>query len=132
MGQGIEGNHSGYPRTDKPPIVDPAAFRLAQKAFTKSLMEHPQTKVYADYGTAAMTRMANGFGGLPTRNFSSGQFEEADRISGEFLRQVILERGGEGEPTHACMPGCTIRCSNNYADSKGTSLVSPLEYETIG
>jgi aldehyde:ferredoxin oxidoreductase len=30
------------------------------------------------------------------------------------------------------MPGCTIRCSNNYADASGKSLVSPLEYETIG
>jgi aldehyde:ferredoxin oxidoreductase len=48
------------------------------------------------------------------------------------MRDVILERGGEGEPTHACMPGCTIRCSNNYADADGRSIVSPLEYETIG
>ena len=30
------------------------------------------------------------------------------------------------------MPGCTIRCSNNYADANGESIVSPLEYETIG
>jgi aldehyde:ferredoxin oxidoreductase len=118
--------------TEKPPIADREAFRQAQKAFTKALMEHPQTKVYGEYGTAAMTRMTNGFGALPTRNFSSGQFEGAEQISGEYMRQVILERGGEGEPTHACMPGCTIRCSNTFADEKGKSVVSPLEYETIG
>lgn len=117
---------------EKPPIVNREAFRQAQKAFTKALMEHPQTKIYADYGTAAIARMANGLGALPTRNFSSGQFEGVEQISGEYLRQVILERGGEGETTHACMPGCTIRCSNNYADGEGNSLVSPLEYETIG
>ena len=95
-------------------------------------MEHAQTKVYADYGTAAMARMTNGFGALPTRNFSSGQFEQVELISGEYLREVILDRGGEGETTHACMPGCTIRCSNNYAGPDGKTLVSPLEYETIG
>jgi aldehyde:ferredoxin oxidoreductase len=118
--------------TEKPPIVDREAFRQAQKMFTKALMDHPQTKVYSDYGTAAMARMANGFGALPTRNFTSGQFEGVEKISGEYMRQVILERGGEGEPTHACMPGCTIRCSNTFADKTGASLVSPLEYETIG
>jgi aldehyde:ferredoxin oxidoreductase len=48
------------------------------------------------------------------------------------MRDTIIERGGDGEPTHACMPGCTIRCSNNYADLDGHSIVSPLEYETIG
>jgi len=116
----------------KPPIAHPDEFRKAQKAFTKALMEQPQTGVYRDYGTAAMARMSNGFGGIPTRNFSQGQFENLETISGEYMRDVILERDGDGNPSHACMPGCTIRCSNNYADSNGQSIVSPLEYETIG
>jgi aldehyde:ferredoxin oxidoreductase len=116
----------------KPPITHPDEYKQAQKAYTKALMAHPQTAVYRDYGTAAMSRMCHTFGALPTRNFSSGQFELVDTITGEFMRDVILERGGDGEPTHACMPGCTIRCSNNYADADGHSIVSPLEYETIG
>jgi aldehyde:ferredoxin oxidoreductase len=116
----------------KPPITHPDEYKVAQKAYTKALMDHPQTAVYRDYGTAAMSRMCHTFGALPTRNFSSGQFELVDTITGEYMRDVILERGGEGEPTHACMPGCTIRCSNNYADIDGCSIVSPLEYETIG
>jgi aldehyde:ferredoxin oxidoreductase len=116
----------------KPPIAHPEKYRIAQKAFTTALMEHPQTGVYRDYGTAAMARMSNGFGGIPTRNFSVGQFENVETISGEYMREAILERGGDGSPTHACMPGCTIRCSNNYPDSNGKSIVSPLEYETIG
>ena len=118
--------------SQKPPIVHPDEYRAAQKVFTKALMEHPQTAVYRDYGTAAMVRMSNGFGGLPTRDFSDGQFESVETISGEYMREVIIKRDGEGEPTHACMPGCTIRCSNNYPDADGKSLVSPLEYETIG
>jgi aldehyde:ferredoxin oxidoreductase len=116
----------------KPPLAAPEAFKKAQKVFTKALLEHPQTTVYRDYGTAAVGRMALGFGALPTRNFSEGQFEDFETVSGEYLREVILGRDGEGAPTHACMPGCSIRCSNNYADENGKSLVSPLEYETIG
>lgn len=116
----------------KPPIAHPEAFRSAQKRFTQALMAHPQTTVYADYGTAAIARMSDGFGGLPTRNFSSGRFEGLEKISGEHMRQLILERKGEGETTHACMAGCTIRCSNRFAGQDGKTIVSPLEYETIG
>jgi aldehyde:ferredoxin oxidoreductase len=117
---------------EKPGLFDAEAFKAAQKRFTKALLEHPQIKVYADYGTAAIARMSQGFGALPTRNFSSGHFDGLDSISGEHLRETILERGGDGETTHACMAGCTIRCSNIFADNQGKSVVSPLEYETIG
>jgi aldehyde:ferredoxin oxidoreductase len=116
----------------KPEIKDLESFKTAQKRFTKSLMEHPQTKIYADYGTNAMPGMSDGFGGMPTRNFSAGHFEGLERIRGETMRELLLQRGGEAETTHACMPGCTIRCSNVYADENGKSIVSPLEYETVG
>jgi aldehyde:ferredoxin oxidoreductase len=116
----------------KPPLVDPEAFRATQKIYNKFLMEHPQTHTYSDYGTPAMVHMADGFGGLPTRNFSAGSFEFADDISGERLRELILTRGGEGNTTHACMPGCIIRCSNIFAGEDGKTIVSPIEYETVG
>ncbi len=116
----------------KPPIAHPEEYSQAQKSFTKALMGHPQTAVYRDYGTAAMSNLTEQFGGLPTRDFSAGHFEAVEQISGEYMRDVILKRGGAGKPTHACMPGCTIRCSNNYAGEDGKTLVAPLEYETIG
>ncbi|PWH20433.1 MAG: aldehyde ferredoxin oxidoreductase [Anaerolineae bacterium] len=116
----------------KPEIKDLESFKAAQKRFTKSLMDHPQTKIYADYGTNAMPGMSDGFGGMPTRNFSAGHFEGLERIRGETMREFLLQRGGEAQTTHACMPGCTIRCSNVYADEKGKAIVSPLEYETVG
>ncbi len=117
---------------EKPPLYDPQAFKQAQKQYTKALLAHPQTTVYKDYGTAAMTLMCNGLGALPTRNFSDGQFEAAEKLSGELMRQQILDRDGEGTTTHACMPGCSIQCSNTFPDVTGKGLVSPLEYETIG
>jgi aldehyde:ferredoxin oxidoreductase len=117
---------------EKPPISHPQAYKEAQKIFSRALLDHPQTAVYRDYGTAAMSRMANGLGALPTNNFSRGQFDGVEEISGEYLRTLLLEREGESETTHGCMPGCTIRCSNVFGDPDGKTIVSPLEYETIG
>jgi len=116
----------------KPPLHDPEAFKVAQKEFTTQLMAHPQTALYRDYGTQAMPHMSDGFGALPTRNFSSGHFEQVEKISGEYMRDTLLARGGASEPTHACMAGCTIRCSNIFGGEDGKAIVSPLEYETVG
>jgi aldehyde:ferredoxin oxidoreductase len=121
-----------HPGGKKPPLADPEAFKAAQKRFTKNTLEHPQTKVFQEYGTNAMVMTTNGFGGLPTRSFSSGRFEGAEKINGETLRDMILARGGEGETTHACMPGCVIQCSNVFAGPDGKAIVAPLEYETVG
>lgn len=115
----------------KPPIADIEGFKVAQKDYTKSVMEHPQSVTYRDYGTAAMPHMSDGFGGLPTRNFSVGHFEKVDDISGENMRELLLKRGKPSEPSHACMAGCTIKCSNIFGGEDGKMIVSPLEYETI-
>jgi len=32
---------------------------------------------------------------------------------------------------HACMPGCVVRCSNNYIGPDGEYITSALEYETL-
>jgi aldehyde:ferredoxin oxidoreductase len=117
--------------SSKPPIIDLEKYRNAHKGFVKALMDHPQTSIYRDYGTAANARIVDSIGGLPTRNFSSGRFEEVEGISGEFMREIMLERGGDSETSHACMPGCTIRSSNIFAGADGRRIVAPLEYETI-
>jgi aldehyde:ferredoxin oxidoreductase len=114
-----------------PPAVELKAYKSARKRFTIALSEHPQTAVYRDFGTAAMAQLCNRLGGLPTRSFRSGQFEGIEEISGESLREEILRRGKPGDPSHACMPGCLIRCSNTFVNENGLEIVSPLEYETI-
>lgn len=114
-----------------PESHDRGKFGRAAREIVRLIRETPQTaQVYREYGTAAMVSVTNAIGALPTRNFSTGSFEGADRISGEAVRNLILERGGL--TTHACMHGCPIKCSNLLPRSDGTTLVSPLEYETIG
>jgi aldehyde:ferredoxin oxidoreductase len=116
----------------KPAIVDPEAFKVAQKDYTKSVLEHPQSITYRDYGTAAIAPMCQSFAALPARNFSRGTFEQMENISGDALRAFTLERGKPSEAAHACMAGCTIKCSNVFGGEDGKIIVSPLEYETIG
>lgn len=122
------------PRRGKnPQILNFEEFKQARKKFTEAVSNHPQTAVYADYGTPGMVSLCNGIGGMPTRNFSSGIFEDAENISGDRLRDILVERGGVNNTTHACMVGCVIKCSNIVGDEKGEQvIVSPLEYETIG
>lgn len=87
------------------------------------------SKGLPDYGTNATMDIINDYGGLPTRNFSSGTFEGVDKIGGEALRKTILKRGAN--PTHPCMPGCIIKCSNTYKDKKGKEITGGFEYECI-
>lgn len=117
---------------EKPPVADPTGLKNARKNYLKGLLDHPQTQSYKDYGTAGMTMMCNTFGALPTRNFSSGEFEHAELLSGEHLRDTLIQRGGDCDPSHPCMAGCTIQSSNIFVTLDKGTKVSPLEYETIG
>ena len=119
------------PEANRPDVVDLELFKAASKRYIKALQEHPQTSIgYPVYGTAGMVNLCNTVGGLPTRNFSAGRFEGAEAISGETIHDLNKSRGGN--TTHACMPGCIIKCSNIFAGSDGEEIVSPLEFETIG
>jgi aldehyde:ferredoxin oxidoreductase len=108
---------------------NPDRFRKACRVFVKNLIETKQ--MLRKFGTAAVLNPVNSVGGLPTRNFSRGQFEKAQELSGERVHDVIQERGGEGKYAHICCPGCVIACSNVFVDKSGKSIVSSLEYETI-
>ena len=105
-------------------------FKKWAKTFSDGLLKHPVTgEGLPTYGTAVLINIINEAGGLPTRNFSNGQFEHAANISGEQLTENCKDRGGKG--THACSPGCVMRCSNVYNDKDGNYITSGLEYETI-
>ena len=113
-------------------VQDMPTFRAAVRQYTQELLNSPTTsKGYPKYGTAAMMAVVNAVNALPTRSFRQGEYEHADDICGERMHDVIVERGGEGTPTHACMPGCVIRCSNVFPDEKGKKIVASLEYESL-
>jgi aldehyde:ferredoxin oxidoreductase len=102
------------------------------KEYSEVVLNAPTSVSYKTLGTAATVRTTNDLTGLPVTNFKGAKFEHAEEISGESLHRLIKERGGEGKTAHACMPGCIIQCSNVVPDEEGKTIVSPLEYETIG
>lgn len=122
----IQSDHLSYRKAQ-----DEDLWKRSRKTFVEELKTNPATaEIFPLYGTAATLEKVNALGGLPTHNFQQGQFRDADKISGHFMYDMIKERNGEGTTTHACMPGCMIRCSNSFPDKGGKFLAAPMEYET--
>jgi aldehyde:ferredoxin oxidoreductase len=113
-------------------VADMDLFKTGRKKLTDAITSHDLTKPGGGlnlYGTNVLMNIVNEAGGLPSRNFSAGQFEGASLISGEMIAEMVEKRGG-GMTGHGCHPGCIIKCSNIYPDEKGDALVSCVEYET--
>ncbi len=101
--------------------------------YAAKLEAEPAVQNMKKLGTAMVADMTNYTGGLPVRNFTGGQFVDIDKgtllLGGQHIYERNVARGGD--PSHACMPGCVIKCSNVYVDKDGKEMVSPLEYETL-
>ena len=110
------------------PVKDKERFQAAARKFAKILLDHPVTgQGLPAYGTNILMNIINEAGTLPTRNFSRGRFDRANEVGGEKLAEVCNARGGKA--THACHPGCVMRCSNIFILPDGRSVGS-IEYET--
>ncbi|MBT3322977.1 MAG: aldehyde ferredoxin oxidoreductase [Anaerolineae bacterium] len=114
-------------------VADMDLFKTGRKKVADAMGEHALTKVEGglwQFGTNVLMNIINEAGGLPTRNFSAGQFEGAAKISGEAVKENIEIRGGVGKYHHACHPGCIMQCSSIYPNVDGSKFVSVIEYET--
>lgn len=110
------------------PVQDKERFKAAAKKFAEILQAHPVTgQGLPAYGTNVLMNIINEAGTLPTRNFKYGRFDKANEVGGEKLAEVATARGGKA--THACHPGCVMRCSNIYILPDGRTL-GKIEYET--
>jgi aldehyde:ferredoxin oxidoreductase len=111
---------------------DENLLRTAARTFAQKIINDPKLGTKGSqhlYGTASIVAAVNEMGSLPTRNFSSGNFESASKLYGELLREITLARGGQAGTR--CMPGCVIACRNVFADEKGKAIVGTLQFETI-
>jgi aldehyde:ferredoxin oxidoreductase len=82
----------------------------------------PATAKYRELGTASNLLTFNRFGALPTRNFQTGTFDEAARISPEEIR-VSHSR------TRSSCVACTIGCEHIYSLENDAGV--RLEYESL-
>ena len=111
-------------------IKDMEAFKSCAKIFAKAVLaDEFSAKILPALGSAVLVEPINAAGAFPTRNAREGQFEGADKISGETMAEIIKSRGGI--PNHKGCSQCIINCSNEYVDEQGKYVTSSLEYETI-
>lgn len=101
------------------------AFIQAVEQTEQNLKNYPFAAIPA-LGTMSLVSGLNGGGMLPTRNFQTGTFDEADKFSGETLdRTLQIKRRG-------CF-GCSFSCGRYSAVKSGPFATPPMEgpeYET--
>jgi aldehyde:ferredoxin oxidoreductase len=86
-------------------VARPREYMAACLAAVQKLKGSPVTgEGLAKYGTPVLVNVINAHGFLPTRNFQQGQFEGADKLSGETIADTILLKN------KGCF-ACTIACA---------------------
>ncbi|MFW9968775.1 MAG: aldehyde ferredoxin oxidoreductase C-terminal domain-containing protein [Candidatus Odinarchaeota archaeon] len=113
-------------------IANQEVFKAGIKKLRDALTTHDVTKpggALNSYGTSVLVNIINEAGGLPQRNFSAGQDDRAEQVSGEAKAEIIKKRGGVRP--HFCNPGCIIQCSEVWVKPGGKDPVGVLEYESV-
>ena len=110
-------------------VYDPKNFeKMTWIAYRALRMNEVTVRSLPDFGTSNILLTINETGALPTRNFQTGRFEGADRISGEAFREKLWKKD------FACSMGCTIKCSK-IASLQGKpyngTLIDGPDYETV-
>jgi len=109
-------------------VAEPEEFERMVLELEQEIREHEQYPGRMRMGTTRILMMANDAGFLPTRNYTSGVYEDAYMVSGERLAEEynVKNRG--------CF-ACTIPCSRVYSiregPHKGLHGEGP-EYEALG
>lgn len=107
-------------------VHDLEAYRKAGMALFKACKDAEGLKPWQAYGTTIVTSWCDEVGALPTRNFSSGHFEDGGKnLYGPVMREkiVITDKG--------CF-GCPSPCGKYSSMKRYNSQVEGPEYETIG
>ncbi len=108
--------------------------RLARES--SSLL--PRLGALTQYGTPSSLMGKQDTGTLPTRNFTSGIFEGAEKINGVSLWENYLkgrETSNQNKEGRATCYGCNARCKRVVEVKEGKYQVDPIyggpEYETL-
>ena len=116
----------GIVASGKTPLefFDQEAFKKHNIKWIQHLKNHPLTgKQLPKYGTAGLVSMMNYRNLLATKNYSSGQFDDFDKISGETLAEEHLVKN------KGCVT-CPIQCGRQVRAFD--KVVKGPELETLG
>jgi aldehyde:ferredoxin oxidoreductase len=110
-------------------IADKEKFRESVKSWIDTLNKDVTCWLFRQFGTPLAVSTNSYQGTMPWKNYTSGRPLGFQKVSGETVKKLNLERGGR---MHGCMPGCVIQCSILYHKADGTPLCSAQEYEALG
>ncbi len=110
-------------------LADPEAMASLVKWFAQNFKGDPRAAALSAHGTPGLVSGLEAAGLLPTHNFRSGSFAQADRINHDAYEKEILQGSG------TCY-ACPVRCKRDVSVDDGVYKVEPRyggpEYETIG
>jgi aldehyde:ferredoxin oxidoreductase len=108
------------------PVADPEAYRQEAKQRFDWVNQSLLKMTLEVFGTATMVDLVNVKGGIPTRNWQTGVFENAEKINGQAINDSILVKR---KPCFACPIHCgrISEIKNGPFKSKGEGP----EYETL-
>jgi aldehyde:ferredoxin oxidoreductase len=103
-------------------VVDQDLFKFVMYEMTKRIKASPLTsQALPEFGTVIMVNVVNEIGAFPTRNFRTGQFEGADRISGETLSETLMVKN---QGCWACPISCTRITRTENGEGEGPEYES--------
>lgn len=112
----------------RPLLYDRASLLKLAKWGTNQIGESSVSSL-SKLGTSGITLSQSQAGGLPSYNWESGYFENAQSLDGRTMKKTILKE------RDSCY-SCSIRCKRVVEVSEGPYWVDPVyggpEYETIG
>ncbi len=109
-------------------VKDLERFFDLSRTLTELINQHPANRVLKELGTANLVMALNTQGILPTRNFHTGVFEGAEKISGERMAETILK---SDEGCYACAARCKRAVEVPLGPHTTSSLYGGPEYETL-
>lgn len=114
--------------TKKVEMADPKTVTELNRVGPKALPENGDMDGLAKFGTAVVVMFNNTIGTLPTRNYTEGQFEGCEPISGEKMAETTLK---ERDTCHACIVKCKRVVEDEYKGEKVDPKYGGPEYETL-
>ena len=109
-------------------VANQAALTQLARLAPKRVQDIPDMKGLQDFGTGSVLNYQNISGGLPTRNYTSGFFDQAEDISGENMAETILQHN---DTCYACVVRCKRVVETEYKNQHVDPFYGGPEYETL-
>ena len=110
-------------------IADPAGFMKSVWDMRALMQEDAGRQGLTELGTASVIDLTQTFGGLPTRNFQQGQFEQYENLNGNSIKDTRLVAN---KACFACTIACGRVCRLDDSASKFMVNTHPRNWRVAG